>query len=64
MNRVSTRIENLGFLLIGRMLPRFTQLKRYKRFDGFIMLVWSKGSIFHIDAGSHPVQEAGGGDTK
>ena len=34
------------------------QLKRYKRFDNFIMLVWDQGSTFHIAARSHPVQEA------
>ena len=43
---------------IGRTLPKFTQLKRNKRFDNFIMLVWVQGSPFHIAAGSHPVQEA------
>ena len=41
-------------------LRMFTQLKRNKRFDNFIMLVWVQGSPFHIAAGSHPVQEAWG----
>ena len=45
---------------LGRTLPKFTQLKRNKRFDNFIMLVWVQGSPFHIAAGSHPVQEAWG----
>ena len=45
---------------IGRKLRTFTQLKRNKRFDNFIMLVWVQGSPFHIAAGSHPVQEAWG----
>ena len=36
------------------------QLKRNKRFDNFIMLVWVQGSPFHIAAGSHPVQVAWG----
>ena len=45
---------------IGRTLRTFTQLKRNKRFDNFIMLVWVQGSPFHIAAGSHPVQEAWG----
>ena len=44
----------------GRTLRKFTQLKRNKRFDNFIMLVWVQGSPFHIAAGSHPVQEAWG----
>ena len=48
------------FVLIGRALARFIQLKRHTRFDNFIMLVWGQGSIFHIAAGSHPVQEAWG----
>ena len=42
------------------MLHKFTQLKRNKRFDNFIMLVWVQESPFHIAAGSHPVQEASG----
>ena len=46
--------------LIGRPLAKFTQLKRNKRFDNFIMLVGVQGSLFHIAAGSHPVQEAWG----
>ena len=46
--------------LIGRTLAKFTQLKRNKRFDNFIMLVGIQGSLFHIAAGSHPVQEAWG----
>ena len=46
--------------LIGQKLQRFTQLKRNKRFDNFIMLVWVQGSPFHIAARSHPVQEAWG----
>ena len=46
--------------IIDRKLRTFTQLKRNKRFDNFIMLVWVQGSPFHIAAGSHPVQEAWG----
>ena len=34
------------FGLIGRTLPKFTQLKRNKRFDNFIMLVWVQSSPF------------------
>ena len=45
-------------------LWQFTQLKRNKRFDNFIMLVWVQGSQFQIDAGLLPVQEAGGGVTR
>ena len=31
--------------VVGRMLPKFTQLKKNKRFDNFIyMLVWVQGS--------------------
>ena len=47
-------------MYIGRTLPKFTQLKRNKRFDNFIMLVWAQGSPFHIAARLHPVQEAWG----
>ena len=47
-------------ILVGWTLPKFTQLKRNKQFDDFIMLVWVQGSPFHIAAGSHPVQEAWG----
>ena len=37
--------------------PRaFIQLKRYKRFDGPIMLVGCQKSTINIAAGSHPVQ--------
>ena len=46
--------------IIGRTLAKFTQLKRNKRFDNFIMLVGVQGLLFHIAAGSHPVQEAWG----
>ena len=46
--------------VIGRKLRKFTQLKRNKRFDNFIKLVWVQGSPFHIDAVSHPVQKAWG----
>ena len=46
--------------LSGRTLAKFNQLKRSKRFNNFIMLVWVQGSIFHIAAGSHPVQESWG----
>ena len=42
-------------------LAKFDQLKRNKRFDNFIMLVWVQGSLFHIAAGSHHVQETWGG---
>ena len=45
---------------IGWTLAKFIQLRRNKSFDNFIMLVWVQGSLFHIAAGSHPVQEAGG----
>ena len=40
---------------IGRALGKFTQLKRSKWFDNFIMLVGVQGQLFHIAAGSHPV---------
>ena len=46
--------------VLGRTLAKFTQLKRNKRFDNFIMLVGVQGSLFHIAVGSHPVQEAWG----
>ena len=46
--------------VLDRTLGKFTQLKRNKRFDNFIMLVGVQGSLFHIAAGSHPVQEAWG----
>ena len=46
--------------MLGRKLRKFTQLKRNKRFDNFIMLVWVQGSPLDIAAGSHPVQEAWG----
>ena len=46
--------------ILGRKLRKFTQLKRNKRFDNFIMLVWFQGSPFHIAAGSYPVQGAWG----
>ena len=52
--------HNHTFRHIGRMLRIFTQLKRNKRFDNFIMLVWVQGSPFHIAAGLHPVQEVWG----
>ena len=45
---------------IGQTLGKFTELKRNKRFDNFIMLAGFQGSLFHIAAGSHPVQEAWG----
>ena len=45
---------------IGRTLQKFTQLKRNKRFDNIIMLVWVLGSPFHIAAESHPVEEVWG----
>ena len=45
---------------LGRKLQKFTQLKRNKRFDKFIMLVWVQGSPFHITARSHSVQETWG----
>ena len=57
---LSQVLQPLATLLLGRTLPKFTQLKRNKRFDNFIMLVWVQGSPFHIAAGSHPVQEAWG----
>ena len=53
----SQHVLNL-FFIIGRTLRKFTQLKRKRRFDNFIMLVWVQGSPLHIAAGSHPVQEA------
>ena len=46
--------------IIGRKLRKYTQLKRNKRFDNFIMLVWIQKAPFHIAARSHPVQEARG----
>ena len=47
----------LIYTVVGLELARFTQLKRDTRFDYFIMLVWCQDLIFHIAAGSHPVQE-------
>ena len=44
--------------LLGRTLTKFNQLKRNKRFDNFIKLVWVQQSLFHIAAWSHPVHEA------
>ena len=44
-------------IILGQMLAKFNQLKRNKRLD-FILLVWVQGSLFHIAAGSHPVQKA------
>ena len=49
-----------GHVLLGRTLAKFNQLKRSKRFDNFIILVWVQGSLFHIAAGSHPVQKTWG----
>ena len=46
--------------LLGRTLAKFNQLKGNNTFDMFILLVWVQGSLFHIAAGSHPVQEAWG----
>ena len=43
---------------IAGTLGKFTQLKRNKRFDNFIMLVGAQGSLFHIAADSHPVRKA------
>ena len=47
-------------LILGQRLAKFNQLKRNKKFDNFIMLVWVQGSLFHIAARSHPVQEVWG----
>ena len=47
-------------VLLDRTLAKFNQLKRNKRFDNRIMLIWLRGSLFHITAGSHPVQKAWG----
>ena len=47
-------------LFLDRTLAKFTELKRNKRFDNFIIFVGVQGSLFHIAAGSHPVQEAWG----
>ena len=44
----------------ARTLAKFTQLKRNKSVDNFIMLVGFQRSLFHISAGSHPVQKAWG----
>ena len=44
--------------LIGQTLAKFNQLKRNKRFDNFIMMVWVQGSLIYIAARSHPVQKA------
>ena len=54
------RLSSFEQLNIRSELARFTQLKRYKEFGDFIMLVWDQGPIFHIAIGSHPVQEPGG----
>ena len=47
-------------MVLGRTLGKFTQLKRNKRFDNLIMLVGVQGSLFHVAAGTHPVQETWG----
>ena len=47
---------------LGRESREFIQLK--ERFDGLIMLVWGQESIFHIAAGSHPVQAAWGSQNR
>ena len=57
-HRIFCKNEYLNIL--GQTLRKFTQLKRNKRFDNFIMLVWVQGSPIHLAAGSHPVQEAWG----
>ena len=57
-------IKAVGYQSIGRTPPKFTQLRRNKRFDNFIMLVWVQGSPFHIAAGSHPVQDTWGSNSK
>ena len=54
-------VRDQGYQSISRKLRTFTQLKRNKRFDNFIMLVWVQGSPFHIAAGSHPVHRKPGG---
>ena len=54
---LNNHVQNLYITWTLRM---FTQLKRNKRFDNFIMLVGVQRSLFHIAAGSHPVQEAWG----
>ena len=54
-----TRVSHLG-----RQWRTFIQLKRYIRFDDYIMLVLYQGSIFHIATGSHPVRETWGGGHK
>ena len=60
-NKAMLQIRFLTYCaLLGRMLASSTQLRRYKRFEDLIMLVWTQGSIFHTAAGSHPVQEAWG----
>ena len=58
--KIKPEIFHEDFQLLDRTLPKFTQLKRNKRFDNFIVLVWVQGSPFHIVDGSHPVQEAWG----
>ena len=57
---LSSSNQNRNILInhLGQTLARFTQLKRDKRFNNFIMLVWGQESIIHIAAGSHPVHEA------
>ena len=58
MGNILSTLESVSLLwAIGRMLRMFTQLKRNKRFDNFIMLVWVQGSPYHIVTWSHPVQE-------
>ena len=45
--------------ILGRMLAKFNQLKRNKRFN--ISLCWYvQESVIHIAAGSYPVQKAWG----
>ena len=54
------QLKHIIFQNLQNEPRKFSQLKRNKRFDNFIMLVWVQGSPFYIAAGSRPVglQEA------
>ena len=53
-------LNNQTDTVLGWTLAKFNELKRNKRFDNSIMLVWVQGSLFHIAARSHPVHKAWG----
>ena len=45
----------------GSCRPGAGKVYSTEMYTRLIMLVLSQGSMFHVTAGSHPVQEAGGG---